>query len=55
MLAVQLVIQVHQHMLVKVVYYINGFHVTVSEQVVVLDKYTNSPSYRVVYQLQNHL
>ena len=31
------------------VYYINGFHVhvTVSEQVVVLDKYTNSPSYRV--------
>ena len=29
------------------VYYINGFHVNVSEQVIVLDKYTNSPSYRV--------
>jgi len=29
------------------VYYINGFHVQVSEQVIVLDKYTNSPSYRV--------
>ena len=29
------------------VFYINGFHVEVSEQVVVLDKYTNSPSYRV--------
>ena len=29
------------------VFYINGFHVSVSEQVVVLDKYTNSPSYRV--------
>jgi hypothetical protein len=29
------------------VFYINGFHVSVTEQVVVLDKYTNSPSYRV--------
>ena len=29
------------------VYYINGYHVQVSEQVLVLDKYTNSPSYRV--------
>ena len=29
------------------VYYINGFHVQVAEQVLVLDKYTNSPSYRV--------
>jgi len=29
------------------VYYINGFHVEVAEQVLVLDKYTNSPSYRV--------
>jgi hypothetical protein len=29
------------------VYYINGFHVQVSEQIIVLDKYTNSPSYRV--------
>jgi len=29
------------------VYYINGFHVEVAEQVLVLDKYTSSPSYRV--------
>ncbi len=29
------------------VYYINGYHVEVAEQVLVLDKYTNSPSYRV--------
>src|SRR5210317_11507 len=29
------------------VYYINGYHVQVAEQVLVLDKYTNSPSYRV--------
>ncbi len=28
-------------------YYINGFHVEVSEQTVILDKYTNTPSYRV--------
>ena len=28
-------------------YYINGFHVDVTNQVVVLDKYTNTPSYRV--------
>ena len=28
-------------------YYINGFLVTVSEQTIVLDKYTNTPSYRV--------
>ena len=33
------------------VYYINGFHVQVSEQVLVLDKYTNSPSYRVGLQV----
>ena len=29
------------------VYYINGFFVQVSQQVLILDKYTNSPSYRV--------
>ena len=28
-------------------YYINGFHVDVSEQTIILDKYTNTPSYRV--------
>ena len=37
------------------VYYINGFHVNVSEQVIVLDKYTNSHLIELVYQLQNHL
>ena len=31
----------------KGVYYINGYHVEVSQQTVVLDKYTNTPSYRV--------
>ena len=29
------------------VYYINGYHVEVSKQTVVLDKYTNEPSYRI--------
>ena len=29
------------------IYYINGYHVEVSKQTVVLDKYTNTPSYRV--------
>nr|BAR35436.1 VrlC protein [uncultured Mediterranean phage uvMED] len=29
------------------VYYINGYHVQVSGQTIVLDKYTNTPSYRV--------
>ena len=29
------------------VYYINGFHVEVDEQTLILDKYTNTPSYRV--------
>ena len=29
------------------VYYINGFHVNVSSSTLVLDKYTNSPSYRI--------
>ena len=29
------------------VYYINGFQVQVSDQTIILDKYTNSPSYRV--------
>ena len=29
------------------VYYINGFHVSVSEQTLILDKYTNTPSYRI--------
>jgi len=28
-------------------YYINGFHVEVANQVLVLDKYTNTPSYRI--------
>ena len=28
-------------------YYINGFHVEVAEQTLILDKYTNTPSYRV--------
>ena len=28
-------------------YYINGFHVDVTNQTVVLDKYTNEPSYRI--------
>ena len=28
-------------------YYINGYHVQVSNQTIVLDKYTNTPSYRV--------
>jgi len=29
------------------VYYINGFHVQVSQQTLILDKYSNTPSYRV--------
>jgi hypothetical protein len=29
------------------VYYINGFHVSVNDQTLILDKYTNTPSYRV--------
>src|SRR5210317_607519 len=29
------------------VYYINGFHVQVSDQTLILDKYSNTPSYRV--------
>jgi len=29
------------------VYYINGYHVKVSDQDLILDKYTNTPSYRV--------
>jgi hypothetical protein len=29
------------------IYYINGFHVSVSQQTVILDKYTNTPSYRI--------
>src|SRR6056300_1254598 len=29
------------------VYYINGFHVQVDEQTLILEKYTNTPSYRV--------
>ena len=28
-------------------YYINGFHVNVAQQTILLDKYTNTPSYRV--------
>jgi len=31
----------------KGVYYINGYHVEVLQQTVVLDKYTNTPSYRI--------
>ena len=33
------------------VYYINGFHVNVDEQTLILDKYTNTPSYRVGLQV----
>ena len=33
------------------VYYINGFHVEVTEQTLILDKYTNTPSYRVGLQV----
>ena len=29
------------------VYYINGFHVNVDSSTLVLDKYTNTPSYRI--------
>ena len=29
------------------VYYINGFYVSVDDQTIILDKYTNTPSYRV--------
>ena len=29
------------------VYYINGFHVSVTEQTLILDKYNNTPSYRI--------
>ena len=29
------------------VYYINGFHVSVTKQTLILDKYTNTPSYRI--------
>jgi len=29
------------------VYYINGFHVSVTAQTLILDKYTNTPSYRI--------
>jgi hypothetical protein len=29
------------------VYYINGFHVSVLEQTLILDKYTNTPTYRI--------
>ena len=31
------------------VYYINGFHVQVSNQTLILDKYTNTPSYRCLF------
>ena len=31
----------------KGVYYINGYHVEVLQQTIVLDKYTNTPSYRI--------
>ena len=33
------------------VYYINGFHVNVIEQTLLLDKYSNTPSYRVGLQV----
>ena len=36
-----------QLILAQGVYYINGFHVHVDEQTLILDKYTNTPSYRV--------
>ena len=35
----------------KGVYYINGFHVEVSEQTLLLDKYSNTPSYRIGLQV----
>ena len=33
------------------VYYINGFHVEVTEQTIILDKYSNTPSYRIGLQV----
>jgi len=33
------------------VYYINGFQVSVTQQTIILDKYTNTPSYRVGLQI----
>ena len=33
------------------VYYINGFHVSVDEQTLILDKYSNTPSYRIGLQV----
>nr|BAR36370.1 VrlC protein [uncultured Mediterranean phage uvMED] len=33
------------------VYYINGFHVNVIEQTLILDKYSNTPSYRIGLQV----
>ena len=33
------------------VYYINGFHVEVTEQTLILDKYINTPSYRIGLQV----
>ena len=33
------------------VYYINGFHVSVAEQTLILDKYSNTPSYRIGLQV----
>ena len=35
------------HKIKQGVYYINGFHVQVSAQTLILEKYTNTPSYRV--------
>ena len=36
-------------------YYINGFFVGVDEQTLILDKYTNTPSYRVGLTIQKLL
>jgi len=35
------------------VYYINGFHVSVLEQTIILDKYTNTPSYRIGLEIED--
>ena len=37
------------------VYYINGFHVQVDEQTIILDKYTNTPSYRIGLEITESL
>ena len=43
--------QVQQHLHVQKVYYINGFFVQVDASTLILDKYTNTPSYRIGFTL----